>query len=276
MSELSQEKLNRIHTVLLEMMIEFDRICRKHNIEYMLDGGTLLGAVRNGGFIPWDDDGDLMMTRDNYERFFEACQTDLDKDRFFLQDYRTDPYYRWGYSKLRRNGTSGVLAGHEKEKWHNGIFIDIMILDNVPDGYFARKLFRIQCFLIRKGQYSQVGYKSMSNPLILRGVFRLMALIPRNFWFRRLTHIYKKNNRKPTELVMHMTFPIPGKKDIGYPAEWFNTYTDIMFEEEYTFRIISDYDTYLRFLYGNDYMTPPPVDKREHYEYVILDFGDNS
>ena len=131
---LSTEELKRLQGVCLELVKEIDRVCRKNGIEYTLDGGTLLGAVREHGFLAWDDDADIAMTRENYNRFFEACRTDLDTERFFLQDYRTDPEYPWGYSKLRMNGTRLVQTGQEHLKFHDGIFIDLFIYDPVPDG----------------------------------------------------------------------------------------------------------------------------------------------
>lgn len=99
---LSKEKLRQLQLVELEMIVEVDRICRKYKIKYSLDGGTLLGAVRHHGFIPWDDDADVIFTRHEYAKFYKACKKELDQERFFLQDYTTDPYYRWGYAKLRR------------------------------------------------------------------------------------------------------------------------------------------------------------------------------
>ena len=110
---LSPEDLRTLQLLELEMLVEVDRICRKYGIEYSLDGGTLLGAVRHKGFIPWDDDADVIFTRHEYVRFCRACKKELDTERFFLQDYRTDPNYRWGYAKLRRKGTEFVRLGQE-------------------------------------------------------------------------------------------------------------------------------------------------------------------
>ena len=89
--QLNSEELKKLQNVCLELACEVDRVCRKNNIEYTLEGGTLIGAVREHGFIAWDDDVDISMSRKEYEKFFEACKTDLNTDRFFLQEHRTDP-----------------------------------------------------------------------------------------------------------------------------------------------------------------------------------------
>lgn len=99
MIELDATTLRKLQMTELEMLKEVDRICRKYDIKYSLDGGTLLGAIRHNGFIPWDDDADVVMLRPEYIRFYKACKKELDKDKFFLQDFRTDLDYRWGYSK---------------------------------------------------------------------------------------------------------------------------------------------------------------------------------
>ena len=105
MVKYTDETLKQLHSTILEMLIEFDRICRKYNIPYIIESGTLLGAVRNKGFIEWDDDADIKMLRKDYNKFCEVCEKDLDKNRFFLQNYNTDKNYRWGYAKLLRNNT---------------------------------------------------------------------------------------------------------------------------------------------------------------------------
>lgn len=132
-----REDLRQMQVILLELLLEVDRICRKREIKYMLSSGTLLGAVRHKGFIPWDDDLDVTMLRSEYDRFCEACEEDLDRSRFFLQTHKNTPGYRWGYAKLRRVGTEYVRAGQEHMDYPTGVFIDIFPRDNVPDVYFG-------------------------------------------------------------------------------------------------------------------------------------------
>ena len=102
MIQLDQKTLRALQIVEVEMLVELDRICRKNDIKYTIIGGTLIGALRTGGFIPWDDDIDVAMLRDEYERFRIACEKDLDQSRFYFQDHRNTKGYRWGYGKLRR------------------------------------------------------------------------------------------------------------------------------------------------------------------------------
>lgn len=260
MIELDNQMLEKLQRVELEMLIEVDRICRTNNINYSLDGGTLLGAIRHKGFIPWDDDADVIMLRSEYEKFVEACRNDLDTTKFFLQDFESDPNYRWGYAKLRRNGTLFLREGQEHVNMNQGIFMDIFIVDNVPDGKFSRELHRFICFAIRKGLYSEVG-KESAKTATLRMWFKLYNKIPREFWVNKLKRIYTKNNRKRTEFVSHMTYPYPKSMKYGNYTEFYDDFIDMEFSG-HEFKVFRQYDRYLTLLYG-DYMKLPPEDKRK-------------
>ena len=269
---LSNEELKRLQRVCLELACEVDRICRANGIEYTLEGGTLIGAVREHGFIPWDDDVDISMTRKEYEKFFRACETDLNKERFFLQEHRTDPAYPWGYSKLRMNGTSLVQIGQEDMKFRDGIFADIFVYDNVPDGFLARRLHFAACFCIRKCQYALFGKKNAKKAW-LRAWYALIDRIPKSWLFDRLDGLAERSDRKRTELMRHYTFPYFRKEcRFGLPSRCFDEYIDAEFEGR-SFRIVKDYDTFLTLKYG-DYMTPPPPDKITYYPVGRIVFPD--
>ena len=267
---LSDEDLKRLQGVCLELLKEVDRVCRKNHIEYTLDGGTLLGAVREHGFIPWDDDADVAFSRAEYEKFYEACKTDLNHEKFFLQEYRTDPEYPWGYSKLRMNGTKLVQIGQEHLKFHDGIFIDIFIYDNVPDGFISRRLHHASCYCIRKCQYSVVGKKTAKSAF-MRKWYSALDHIPKKWLFDSLETMQRKTNRKKTKLASHMTYPYSRKEaHFGLPRKCYDNYRDAEFAGE-TFRIMRDYDDYLTPLYG-DYMTPTPKSEIQYYPVSMIQF----
>ena len=268
--ELNNTTLRKVQLIELEMLLEVDRICRKHQIQYTLDSGTLLGAIRHGGFIPWDDDADIVMLRSEYNRFFEVCKTELDKEHFFLQEYRTDKNYRWGYSKLRRNGTIFLREGQEHIKCHNGIFIDIFIYDSVPDGIFKRRIHLLLCTFLRKIQYSEVGKISETN-IFLKFIYRLINHISIDKCFFWLEYIAEKTNQKRTKLVRHLTCNYRRECRYGIPRECYDEFIDKEFEG-HMFRISKKYDLYLSVMFG-EYMVLPPMEERIIHPVSQLDLG---
>lgn len=252
---LQDRDLRRLQLVEYEMICEVDRICRKNNIHYTLYAGTLLGAVRHQGFIPWDDDADIAFLPEEYEKFFQACKTDLDTERFFLQDYRTDQYYRWGYAKLRRNNSAFIREGQEHMKYHSGICIDLFTLYNVPDNPIRRKLYFDAFFLIRKTLYSEAGKVSAPNAF-LRSVYKILSKIPKETVFRAANKIIYK---KPTERL-NLLYIMTSNSKPGVPRRCFSGYTQLRFEDR-DFMVMQGYDEMLRVAYG-DYMKLPPEDSR--------------
>ena len=260
MSNIDNKTLRKLQLAELELLKEVDRICRKNNIRYSLDGGTLLGAVRHDGFIPWDDDADVVLLRKEYYKFYEACKTDLNTDKFFLQEFRTDPYYRWGFFKLRYKNTAYIPEGQDGEKWDQSICIDIFVYDQVPDNFFLRRVHLFMCYCIRKGLYSVLGKRNSDN-LLLRLWYRMLNLVPRSFWIFCIENIADICNQNRHELARHMTYPYREACRYGLPRECFDEYVDKDFEG-HIFKIFKNYDLYLTRLYG-DYMTLPPMEQRK-------------
>lgn len=258
--EIPQKELRKMQMNMLELLIEFDRICRKHNIVYSLDGGTFLGAVRHKGFIPWDPDADIVILREDYEKFKAVCDDELDHSCFFLQDHRTDKFYRWGYARLLRKGTSYIRAGHEHLKAKNGVFIDIFTLDSVPDVGISRVLHKFFCFCIRKLLWSEVGKKVHPNPF-LRNFYKVASKISKERLFLvrdAVIKICNKNNE--SILVRHMCSPHPKEHSYGFPRKLFDSLDEYEFEG-HKFWGFTNYHWYLKSIYG-DYMTPPAEEDR--------------
>ena len=128
--ELDSKTLKKLHDVELEILQEIIRICKKYDIKYYLAGGTLLGAVRHKGFIPWDDDLDIGMLREDYDKFMKYGIKEID-DKYFIHCDKTDPNYWLPFIKVRKNSTTFVEELlNKKEVLHNGIFVDIFPMDN--------------------------------------------------------------------------------------------------------------------------------------------------
>ena len=259
MIHLDKETLRKVQMIQLEMLVEVDRICKKCDIHYNIIAGTLLGAVRHGGYIPWDDDADVALLRPEYDKFRTACKTELDTTRFEFQDYRNTPGYRWGYGKLRRKDTLFLREYQEHMPYMQGVFIDIFPLDHVPDNYVLRSIHNFQCFCIRKALWSEVGRFAHKN-LLMRGWYSLLSKIPLHWIFTIYRRMMERGNRRETRMVRILTFPTPNKA-WGYERRWYEESADTVFEGV-TFRGIRDYDEYLSFKFGN-YMELPPEDKRK-------------
>ena len=123
----------------LDILLEIDRICKKYSIDYYLYAGTLLGAVRHKGFIPWDDDIDVVMFRKDYNRFLDICKKESKGSRYELQTIETDPYTNNPWAKLHDKNTA-FISGFRREEAMEGVNIDIFPIDNAPDNSIIRKV----------------------------------------------------------------------------------------------------------------------------------------
>jgi len=254
------EHLRQMQLIQLEMLLEVDRVCKKHNIKYCIIAGTLLGAVRHKGYIPWDDDADVAMLRPEYEKFCKVCEKELDTNRFYIQTHSNTPDYRWGYGKIRRKDTEFVRKGQEHMTYPTGVFIDVFPLDNVPDHLFLRRGHNLVCTVIRKMLWSGVGAKS-DKKTSMRLIYGIFSIIPVKFIFVLYERLMRISNKKSTQLVRILTFPTPDNGYYGYYRRWYVELSDIEFEG-HSFPAPKDYDDYLTFKFG-DYHEFPPLHQRK-------------
>lgn len=139
------ERRKRLWAVLLDLYLQFDKVCKKHGIRYFCDGGTLLGAVRHRGFVPWDDDFDVIMSREEYEKLNKIAPQEF-KMPYFWQTNETDPESTRGHAQLRNSATTGILKaemfnGRPLHSFNQGVFIDVFPFDNLPDDPCERREF---------------------------------------------------------------------------------------------------------------------------------------
>ena len=153
-------ELSAHQKLLLEMLKDFDAVCRRHGIRYQLFAGSALGAVRHNGFIPWDDDLDVILSRSEYERFFREAAMDFDPEIYYVQQEHS-PHWSMHFSKLRRNGTTCIEKYHPKDPGiHQGVYIDIFPYDNLASSPFQRWLqFAASKVIIAKALWER-GYET--------------------------------------------------------------------------------------------------------------------
>ena len=256
---MSDEELKQVQDIQKELVNEVKRICKKCNIHFGMVGGTMLGAIRHRGYIPWDDDADIGFLRQEYEKFREACKTELNHEKYYMQDLRDTEGYRWGYGKLRRKNTEFVRLNQEFMPYEQGISIDLMPFDNVPDAWLAKRVHFFRCFLYRKLFWSEVGSRAEHN-IKIRLVYKIMRLIPMKQVIKSYQRFIDDGQKKKTKLVRILTFPTP-KGVYGYERRWYTQLNMYQFDDM-MLPGAKDYDGYLKVKYGN-YMELPPVDKRK-------------
>lgn len=246
---------------LLVLLREFDRVCKALDIAYVLFAGTLLGAVRHHGFIPWDDDVDVLMRREDYERFLKEAPSVLDRDRFFLQKEFSD-HWPMFFSKLRLNGTTCLEKFHPKDPLiHQGVYMDIFPCDSGAKSKLGRRIqFYASKVVIAKSLYKR-GYDTDSGKKkLVMTLCRLLPMAP----FLKLT----KGGKKDTGIVHSFLGAASGYDKNIYPSSYFTHRVEASFEGG-SYPISRDYDQLLSILYG-DYMRLPPPEERVCKQHTIL------
>lgn len=249
-----KSEINELQKIQLSMLKDFDAVCQKHRISYQLFSGTALGAVRHKGFIPWDDDIDVVMLREDYERFFDSASKELDSNKYYVQREFSE-HWPMFFSKLRLNGTTYIEKYHSHDaRIHQGIYIDIFPCDNLSDSRIMQKLQYIASkIVIAKSLYAR-GYET--NSTVKKCFMQFCRILPTEP-FKRLC--IRRNDS--SSLKVH-TFFGGGKKFERsiFLREWFEQSVKMRFEDS-EFPVSAHYDEMLRVMYG-DYMVMPTLEQR--------------
>ncbi|MDD2525423.1 MAG: LicD family protein [Bacteroidales bacterium] len=234
---------------MLEILKSIDTICRDNSIPYILSSGTALGACRHGGFIPWDDDLDIELLKEDYDKLLPLLEANLPED-MALQTHQTDCYYYIPFAKVRCTNMIARDRYNLDENYRfRGVFVDIFPLEQnwLP---FSQIATTIQKLTMRVSRLSN-RYAWLKNPLLnLLYLLSYKALYP---CFRFLSHLF------PTQTVRHVLgagYNAARKREELFPP------SALRFEG-YEFLGPNNIDAYLKRLYGPNYMTPPPVEKIE-------------
>ena len=266
---LVSEKRKKIWAVEIDLIQNFDEICRRHSLKWFAANGTLLGAVRHHGFVPWDDDVDIAMPRRDYDRFLSVAPGELREDHFLHVSEPGGEYFK-DYARLRNEKTTALtLRDWEKGKSH-GIFIDIFPLENRPDSdrswrWYKRRLIFVRTMLnmnVYRSQYRSSFYRELAY-IFGRSYIKLFGW---SSLIQKFEQLKSRYSEAPTKKMFQFAH---GSRLMEFPASWFAS--EIVMEFEYIrVRIPREYDKILRVHYG-DYHILPPEDKRGMHHNIFFD-----
>lgn len=271
---ISNKDLRKAQLLMLKILKEVHKICEENNIKYFLSDGTLIGAIRHQGFIPWDDDLDIGMLREDYEKFCKIAPQIL-SENFILQNFQTDKGYGLQFGKVILKNTVWIekVAKNTNRQW-SGIYIDIFPYDNITENKKMQKLINrlyifIQGLILIKFKYINISnYESMAKKLkyVLKKIY--LCTISKKLLIYIRDSICKRYLNKSNTLVTKYGGNFYKNQNP------YNFYKDLTLQtfEDTSFYIPKNYDKILKNLYGN-YMEIPPIEKQRQYGIEYFDFG---
>lgn len=259
--------MNELQQKQLDILKEFIRICEKHNLTYFLVGGSCLGAARHQGFIPWDDDIDVGMPREDFNKYVEL-QKEYEGTKYFIQTWKTDPHYIYNYAKLRDSDTTYIENIYLKHQINHGVWIDIFPIDGFD--YKAGKPREKYAHLVTAvWRQSFISYFPQMRRKFSKGTWftdlfiNLFAILT---WPFDICHWRRKHTEKILTRVPFAKAEVVGnmcginKKKEAMPKSIYEETTKLKFED-IEVCVPKDYDQYLTLLY-NDWRKLPPVEKQ--------------
>lgn len=265
--------LREVQLFSLEILKDVHTFCEEHSIRYSIAYGTLIGAIRHKGFIPWDDDIDIVMPRPDYERF---CQ-DYTSDRFYISNPKRDPLCCIPFSRVYDKDRTSVFSRVPWHKEDSGLWIDIFPLEGVTEGLDELKVkYEKVCTILDKSNRQRYGMRhlAISEPIklnvitLIRKCFTLNGRESHKYALE-LDNLIENSHFDNSEHFVQLACPDDGLMDM-HPVRLFSNVSLVPFEDTVV-RAFLDSDTYLKKIYG-DYMELPPVEKRYPKQSSYLKF----
>lgn len=258
--------MNRLQSKILDIFKVFLSVCEKLDLKYYMFAGTAIGTLREEGFIPWDDDLDVAMPRDDYEIFIKEAQKYLPQN-IFLQTYKTEKNFPRNFAKLRDSNTTFIESGMKDLKINHGVFLDIFPLDTYPELKELPKIFRIKEKFYKYATLCALDDKTSYKIRLRNKVFRFFG--------------FHKRTDKSLQKFEKFVFELKGKpkyytnslfinKETLFDIEWFADGVSATFEGLQVI-VPAEYDKYLTNKYDNWRERPPLEQQKSHHLTTIID-----
>lgn len=265
-------KLRKLQLTQLEILKVIDEFCQKNDIKYSLYAGSLLGAVRHNGFIPWDDDLDICMERLEYNKFVQIWLKSKPTG-YILQNKEIEPNFSQSFTKIRKDHTTFLQQGEMPGLYHTGIFVDIFPIDRLPKGKIAKVVFEIRCMIYQLYTREFIPPKAGKVTKIIAGILLKITTSKHRQKIRKelLKKISKYDaNRK----LKPVTIETIASMHSYYPVDMLDEFTFLKFEDG-KFMCFKAWDEFLKCKYGDYRKLPPKEQQNWKHCPVILDFEYN-
>ena len=264
--------LRRVQMVALDILVEFDRICRKYDIKYILAAGTLLGAIRHKGFIPWDDDVDVFMLYEEWLKFEQVYEKEIDSEKFFVRTQKTDADNNLCFFQIKRNGTVYCKEGRKQYNSHPGIPLDILPYFNSAPNRLLHKIQDRVCKFWKTVTWAHMGAPSEKKYLKRKIYLYYQKHITNKTASDRFFKV--ANKYKPSKYLTYVYVkrnPFRGGSGL---RKYFEDLIEVEFEGKMFFAP-REYDELLRYAYSDDYMMLPQSSMQiNHHLPAHLELGD--
>ncbi len=250
-------EMKKVWQVEIDIMLKILEVCKKHNLRCWLDSGTLLGAVRHKGFIPWDDDIDLTMPRADYDKLCAIADKEFQHPYFFQTTF-TDTGYITGHAQVRNSLTTTLGEGDERRPFNCGIPVDIFVLDAVPETKVMQFLQRTATMILKKtirASFTPVSEQKKTGKKILSFFSKgLYSVLPYRTAFRWFESLFRCVSTEKTSRIAPLSFRYTLRSFV-FQKEYFSDTVYLEFEGMQV-PVPANYHEVLVHSYGPDYMTP--------------------